>query len=299
MEGISSKAAGGVENRKKYNGIEFENDLDLGVYDANFRELDPQTGRWWQIDPKTENMEGWSPYASNYDNPIRYSDPLGDEPGGPGDGFLRKLVGGAATVVVGVIDNALGSNIRGSVSTTISDPQIAQGWNTGLDVADVGSILGGISESSSGSSMVAGSATATVASGGLAIEVTATTAAVGVGMTVHGVYVTKNGIGNLVSQNGRVNVQGSGEGRGRNNRKPDSNATGDHTVSNERGSATYKRNDHNRSGFDEVKRVDTKGKTDNGVPTPHVHEKGTKGARPANPNEIPKTDLSKNKPVNR
>lgn len=82
MAGISSKAAMGSdypENKKKYNGIELENDLEIQTYDAFFRELDPQTGRWWQVDPKTENMEMWSPYASNYDNPLRYSDPLGDE----------------------------------------------------------------------------------------------------------------------------------------------------------------------------------------------------------------------------
>ena len=82
MAGISSKAAGMVENKKKYNGIEFENDLELNVYDAQFRELDAQTGRWWQIDPKTDEMYMWSTYASNFDNPIRYQDPLGDEPNG-------------------------------------------------------------------------------------------------------------------------------------------------------------------------------------------------------------------------
>ena len=90
MAGISSKAAnfGQPENKKKYNGIEFDNDLDLNTYEAFFRELDPQIARWWQIDPKIDNMEAWSPYASNYDNPIRYDDPLGDEPDdGPGDKF--------------------------------------------------------------------------------------------------------------------------------------------------------------------------------------------------------------------
>ena len=212
MAGISSKVAGGLENKKKYNGIEFENDLDLNTYDAYYRELDPQTGRWWQIDPKIENMEAWSPYASNYDNPITFSDPLGDEPYGDGGccgGFIKEVFGGAAGVLVGTIDNALGSNIRGSVSSTISDPQIAKGWNRGLDVADVGSIIGGVAESGSGTSMVAGSATATIASGGLAIEVTAPAAAIGAGMTVHGVLVTKNGVANLVSQNGRVNINGN------------------------------------------------------------------------------------------
>jgi RHS repeat-associated protein len=88
MSGISSNALKGLnypENRKKYNGIEFTTDLDLDIYDAQLRNLDPQIGRWNQIDPKIENMEMWSPYVSNYDNPIRYNDFLGDEPdGGPG-----------------------------------------------------------------------------------------------------------------------------------------------------------------------------------------------------------------------
>ena len=38
------------------------------------RELDPQMGRWWQIDPKVDNMEMWSPYVSNYNNPFKYSE---------------------------------------------------------------------------------------------------------------------------------------------------------------------------------------------------------------------------------
>jgi RHS repeat-associated protein len=88
MAGISSKVLkpNYAENKKKYNGIDWENDLELAVYDAYYRELDPQTGRWWQIDPEIENMEAWSPYASNYDNPITYSDPLGDDPDGDGGG---------------------------------------------------------------------------------------------------------------------------------------------------------------------------------------------------------------------
>lgn len=85
MSGVSTKAVGPLENRYKYNGIERIGDLGLEDYDAKFRELDPQIGRWWEVDPKTESMEMWSPYVSNYDNPLRYSDFLGDEPGGPGD----------------------------------------------------------------------------------------------------------------------------------------------------------------------------------------------------------------------
>jgi RHS repeat-associated protein len=81
MAGISSKAAGKLENKYKYNGIELNEDLGVNTYDAFYRNLDQQIGRWWQIDPKLEeDMENWSPYASNFDNPIRYSDPKGDCP---------------------------------------------------------------------------------------------------------------------------------------------------------------------------------------------------------------------------
>ena len=94
MAGISSKALafGDPDNRKKYNGIEKENDLQIEMYDAPLRELDGQTGRWWQIDPEIENMEMWSPYASNYDNPIKYMDPLGDDPNGCCGGLLDAIV---------------------------------------------------------------------------------------------------------------------------------------------------------------------------------------------------------------
>ncbi len=80
MAGISDQALtfGGLENKLKYNGIEFEKDLELNEYDAFYRELDPQIGRWIQIDPQAEILEQWGAYISNYNNPISYNDPLGD-----------------------------------------------------------------------------------------------------------------------------------------------------------------------------------------------------------------------------
>lgn len=63
MAGISDKAAGGLENKYKYNGIELDTSLGLNEYDAQLRDLDPQTGRWWQIDPETEDQEMWPLYV--------------------------------------------------------------------------------------------------------------------------------------------------------------------------------------------------------------------------------------------
>jgi RHS repeat-associated protein len=78
MAGISSRAAGRVENKKKYNGIEYENAFDLNMGETFFRTHDPQLGRWWQVDPKAELGISISPFAAMDNNPISRVDPLGD-----------------------------------------------------------------------------------------------------------------------------------------------------------------------------------------------------------------------------
>ncbi len=93
MAGISSKAAGSLESKKKFNEIERNNDFDLNVYDAFYRNLDPQIGKFWQIDPKIESAESWSPYSAMLDNPIRYADPLGDSVGVQDNSFFDKKTG--------------------------------------------------------------------------------------------------------------------------------------------------------------------------------------------------------------
>lgn len=77
MSGVSSKAVGSVENKRKYNGIEYENSFDLNIGEAFFRSHDPQLGRWWQIDPKPDYSE--SPYSAMSNNPLLRNDPLGDK----------------------------------------------------------------------------------------------------------------------------------------------------------------------------------------------------------------------------
>ncbi|AEV99381.1 hypothetical protein A4D02_34265 [Niastella koreensis] len=78
MPGISTKAATiAPENRYKYNGIEQATDLGLNQYDAIYRNLDPQIGRWHQIDPLLELGDGITPYGFADNNPIQFNDPLG------------------------------------------------------------------------------------------------------------------------------------------------------------------------------------------------------------------------------
>lgn len=200
MAGISSKAAKAdyTENRKKYNGIEFTEDLDLDVYDAFYRTLDPQTGRWWQVDPKIENMEAWSPYASNYDNPITYSDQLGDEPDdgpgpGPGDGGILstlKSIGRTVVMAGGGAINAWASNqilgvgrvdVNNMEGLTFSDKLAAK---AGQAVGDVVSVVTGVLEIAAGGS-------GEVASVGLATPIA-------VPVAVHGASVIGTGASNLI-----------------------------------------------------------------------------------------------------
>lgn len=66
----------GTVNKYQYNGIEFADELNLNWFDAKYRDLDPTIGRWMTMDPKP-NMN-MSLYSSMDNNPLRYSDPLGD-----------------------------------------------------------------------------------------------------------------------------------------------------------------------------------------------------------------------------
>lgn len=127
------------ENRKRYNGIELNTALGLNEYDAFYRTLDPQTGRWKQIDPKIDKMEAWSPYVSNFNNPIRYSDFLGDKPEpDPGQGILKTMFQ-VFNVMVRQLNNYMSQNrkenmavIRGAVNQGVENfkGRIATGTTT-------------------------------------------------------------------------------------------------------------------------------------------------------------------------
>lgn len=76
MAGISSKAAGKLENKMKYDGYELNSYFDINLCESFYRSHDPQLGRFWQIDPSPN--ESFSLYSAMNNNPILFNDLLGD-----------------------------------------------------------------------------------------------------------------------------------------------------------------------------------------------------------------------------
>ena len=134
----------GTENRYRYNGVEFLQELNLDLYFTNLRILDPAIGRWNQIDPKAEFQYSFSPYVGIHNNPIRYNDPNGDIAPAIWAAILYALETGSETG----IDAALGVTLSYLTGVPYSGWDIAvdyftnlfPGWGEGRTVKRVGDI---------------------------------------------------------------------------------------------------------------------------------------------------------------
>ncbi len=85
MAGISSKAAGKLQSKNKYNGKELQNQefsdgSGLELYDFGARNYDHQIGRWWSGDPMSDKSVWLSTYTYCINNPIKFFDPDGKFP---------------------------------------------------------------------------------------------------------------------------------------------------------------------------------------------------------------------------
>lgn len=126
MKGISSQAAGTLTNKFKFNGGELQNqefsDLSgLEMYDAHYRQLDPQLGHWWQLDPYMEAHPNISPYAFVNDNPMNYCDPFGL------DSVKTKVNPQTGTATATNADGSTGTYVVGQNGTLVG---------TGMNVTD-------------------------------------------------------------------------------------------------------------------------------------------------------------------
>jgi RHS repeat-associated protein len=171
MSGISSKAAGGIENKKKFNGYELNTDLDLNLDESFYRTYDPQLGRFLQIDPEPKYEE--SPYVSMGNNPISYADPLGNN-------WWDVVVGTFA----GIADNLMpGGNLRARYKPT--DPS---DYNNALRTTDQSMLAAGAIMTVQGTTTMEAGTVALVAGpqvGGPIILAGAIEAVVGADITIN------------------------------------------------------------------------------------------------------------------
>ncbi|CAL1518549.1 DUF6443 domain-containing protein [Chitinophaga sp. MM2321] len=112
IRNLSSKALNRMQNNQLFNGIDKLDEFELELYTAFYRTLDPQIGRWWQVDPAEEKYAGISPYNLSNNNPANFSDPLGDDWFTNGSGaFIWLWNNDRTAVVAGEIYRNVGKNL--------------------------------------------------------------------------------------------------------------------------------------------------------------------------------------------
>jgi RHS repeat-associated protein len=221
MAGISSKAAGKLENKKGFNGNELQNKefsdgSGLELYDFNARTYDQEIGRFIQIDPTPDDgdQESLTPYHFSGNNPSTFNDPNGKCPWCDEikEGLKAAVTATVATVAVAV-DNVLGTNVTGSIANSGDVPTTQiNNWNTAVTSANNASVVVGTGATIVGGGIATGSAATTIGSGGTTAIVTAPAFVVGVATAAVGAVVTANASKNLAEKKGLIRDQNAPPG---------------------------------------------------------------------------------------
>jgi len=75
---VEQKVDGDFSTPYRFTGK--EEDVETGLYYYGARYYDPRTSVWLSVDPKADEMPGWSPYNYCFNNPIVLIDPDGAKP---------------------------------------------------------------------------------------------------------------------------------------------------------------------------------------------------------------------------